>query len=114
VPVVRTINRLHHLDEARHLAFGRRVVSELLAQHAAAWPQETSRRIRCYLADYLAAVRREYVNPDVYRDAGLADPLALRAMALGDPGRQTAWHDLTSRCRAYLSGSDMLEKEPHA
>jgi hypothetical protein len=111
VPVARAINRLHHLDEARHLAFGRRLVKELFERHAPVWTDETKRGIRRYLGDYLAGLRAEYCNPDAYRDAGLADSLSLRATALADPGREKLWRDLTARCRNYLHANGMLEDE---
>ena len=37
VPIAREINWLHHFEEARHLAFGRRIVQELFETHADAW-----------------------------------------------------------------------------
>lgn len=111
LPVVRAINRLHHLDEARHLVFGRSLVKELFERHARYWSENTCTDVRHYLADYLASMRGDYANPDVYRDAGLSDPLALREEALRDPKRLALWHDITATCRNYLIKNGMLGEE---
>jgi hypothetical protein len=81
-PLVRRIHSLHHRDEARHLAFGRQVVRDLFAQHAAGWGSEGTARIRRYLADYLESTWKEYYNPQVYVDAGLeGNPMDMRREA---------------------------------
>lgn len=68
-PLARRINLLHHQDEARHLAFGRKMVKDLFGKHRPAWSGETVEGIRKYLAGYLYATWREYYNPQVYSDA---------------------------------------------
>ena len=83
--VVRQINRLHHQDEARHLAFGRLVVKQLFERHAPAWSPETLKGVRDYLQAYVDATWREYFSPDAYGNAGISDPLAVTRAALADP-----------------------------
>jgi hypothetical protein len=109
--IIREINRLHHRDEARHLVFGRKLVKELFEHYAPRWPDETLKGVRRYLADYLAATEREYCNPDVYRDAGVADPFAAREEALRDPGRRAHWREVTRACRGYLREIGVLRDE---
>jgi hypothetical protein len=84
-PLVRRINLLHHLDESRHLAFGRRWMTELWERHSPRWRPETRAAVVDSLRGYIQAAWSEYFNPDVYRDAGLADPMGVRAAALSSP-----------------------------
>jgi hypothetical protein len=75
--VARRINDNHHTEETRHLVFGRRIVAELWRQWSGRWPAEVVARIRAHIAGFVTATWRDYYNPDVYRDAGLADPYAV-------------------------------------
>jgi hypothetical protein len=106
--IVRRINQLHHRDEVRHLAFGRLVTRQLCERYAPAWPSQTLARIRDELSTYLDVVMREYVNPEVYLDAGIVDAgpgalgaahaLAREAYDAALPLRLAA----TARVRGYL------------
>ncbi len=77
VDVARRINDNHHTEETRHLVFGRRIVAELWRQWSDRWPPEVIERVRAHIAGFVSATWRDYYNPDVYRDAGLADPYAV-------------------------------------
>lgn len=105
-PLVREINRRHHEDESRHLAFGRLVVEDLWRRHAPAWSPETRHAIRAYMAAYVDATWREYFNPDVYRDAGLASPyqIARDAFAIARPRLD----DIGARCTRILREMEIL------
>lgn len=98
-PIARAINRMHHLDEARHLAFGRALLPELLARHAAAWDAAPRARVRATLSAFLHSTWRAYWNPDVYRDAGLSGVWALREQAFASESArlrraEVAWRRL--------------------
>jgi hypothetical protein len=80
--VVRAINRLHRTDESRHVAFGWRVLAELVPEVAPRWPEGTLAGLREWVAAYLRHCWADYYNVEVYADAGLPDPLALRKQAL--------------------------------
>lgn len=96
VPVSRQINANHHAEETRHLVFGRRIVAELWRQWADRWPPEVVDGVRTHLDGYVTATWREYYNPDVYRDAGLADPWTVA---------REAWdHPATCAHRAEFTG----------
>jgi P-aminobenzoate N-oxygenase AurF len=84
-PMVREINRVHHRDEARHLAFGRLYLAELFEQCRSLWSDEQTAGFRAWLVDYLKASWGDYYNPTMYRDAGLADGYELRQLALTHP-----------------------------
>lgn len=110
-PVARQINRLHHLDEARHLAFGRALLPALFAQYASAWNAGTHARVRAALARYLTATWRAYHNPEVYRDAGLGDAYQLRERAFADPQARARRQALSRRCLRVLFDHHVLTEE---
>src|SRR5262249_5602560 len=83
--VARTINRLHHEDEQRHIVFGRRAVQSLFAAGRQSWSAAQIAAIRAELRAFIAMTWRQYWNPDVYRDAGLADPYGLMRRAWAHP-----------------------------
>ena len=106
---VRRINDLHHFDETRHLAFGRRVVKDMFDRHAEHWSPEKLQSIRKYLASYLAATWKEYYNPDAYRDAGLADSLTLRNQALAHPAQRAHCARIEQSAMRFLTQNGILE-----
>ncbi len=111
VPVARQINANHHNEETRHLVFGRRIVEHLWQRHSPGWPPATVAGVRTYLASYLAATWREYYNPDVYRDAGFADPYATARQAWGHPAAVAHRQSLSGSCLRFLTATGVLEEE---
>lgn len=69
-PFVRQLHLMHHLDEVRHLAFGRLVIKDLHARWWTQWSDVVQARVREYAERYAEAVWSEYYSPDMYRDAG--------------------------------------------
>ena len=102
--LVREINRRHHLDERRHLAFGRAVVKTLYARVSPSWDHATAGRVRAALERHIQACLRDYFSIDAYRDAGLADPYRLRESAFAHPGTLERRRLLAARCRRALAG----------
>jgi hypothetical protein len=84
-PIARRINAIHHLEETRHLAFGRAIAAELFDRHAPRWSAATRSSVAEYLAGYLRATWKEYWNPDVYADAGLPEPYEVARAAFEHP-----------------------------
>ena len=84
-PLVREINKVHHIDEARHLAFGRVYAAELFDHFSPHWSPETLAGFRQWLASYLKSSLGDYYNPSVYRDAGMADAYEVRQAAMSHP-----------------------------
>ena len=88
-PLVRDIHRFHHQDEARHLAFGRRIVQELFERYSGGWNEQVLTGIRKYIGEYLVASWGEFYNHyRIYRDAGLPDPRKLREGSFSPPRRR--------------------------
>lgn len=80
-PLVSEINRVHHFDESRHLAFGRARLAESFKKHSVNWDEETLASFREWLVSYLNSSWGDYYNPTMYSDAGLEDGYAMRQLA---------------------------------
>ena len=111
VPISREINSLHHFEECRHLAFGRRVVEELFRDHADTWEPEVRRRIADELSGFLDATWKELFNPEVYTDSGLTDAYALRREVLEEPAVQARKESLSRRSARTLLKVGALNEE---
>ncbi|TAJ23876.1 MAG: hypothetical protein EPO68_02280 [Planctomycetota bacterium] len=111
-PIARRINLLHHLEEGRHLAFGRLIAAELFERHARNWTSRTLESVRAYLAAYLVATWREYTNPDVYADAGLARSYELAEEVFAHPSCRAHRRAVSAGCVGYLLEHGMLAREP--
>lgn len=110
--IVREINRLHHRDEARHLVFGREIVSEIFRENKKRWSEETLENIRQYLNGYFVSTWREYFNSEVYKDAGLKDPFDIPETAFETPASRTRRKEISSKCIQFLLQHEILVKEP--
>ncbi|GHH24659.1 hypothetical protein GCM10018792_62490 [Streptomyces rubradiris] len=102
--IAREINRVHHVDESRHVAFGRMIFTDLLGQVAKRDPEEIP-VVAEYLEDYLQYSIATLYNPAAYRDAGIPDALGLRRRALTHPARVEAHDQILKRTRRFLSKS---------
>ncbi|MFK0288011.1 diiron oxygenase [Streptomyces sp. NPDC090499] len=111
--IARELNRVHHQDESRHVAFGRQIFTQLLEQVKENRPQDVPVLAR-YLDNYLDYSVRSLYNPAVYRDAGLPDPLGLRRRLLADPGRAQAHDQILNRTRKFLDRNGLTPTEAHA
>jgi len=79
-PLVRMVNRIHILEEARHIGFARAE----LARTAANLSRAERAYHRTVLARVAYIVGRRLVSPEVYRSVGL-DPAAGHRAALANP-----------------------------
>lgn len=85
---IREVNRIHHQDESRHIAFGRELVSLLFTRMREAVPAARLAEVEAYLKRYVVYSVNSLYNPHVYRDAGIADPIALRNALVADERRR--------------------------
>jgi len=76
-PVIREINRIHHVEEVRHLAFGRKFLKQCLDRNISTWGNSRRTELQASLMEYLDCVWKEYYNPRIYKDAGLQDSFQL-------------------------------------
>lgn len=84
---IRAINRIHHQDESRHIAFGRELVTVLFADVRKNASEEELKDISTYIRRYLTFSFESLYNPQVYRDAGIENPQQLRRELLDSPQR---------------------------
>ncbi|MET9296278.1 diiron oxygenase [Streptomyces sp. NPDC003077] len=109
-PTIRHLNRLHHQDESRHIAFGRRLVRLLWEQLAEAGVDEATRRAAGdYIGRYVTASVESFYQPGVYRDAGIPDGFALRRRLLGHPARQAAHARVLHKTTDFLTRIGVLD-----
>jgi hypothetical protein len=111
-PFVREMNRMHHVDEARHLAFGRRYLAEIFDRNAAGWSEETLVGLRTWLAQYLKASWADYYNPAAYKDAGIEDAYAARQAALAHPACAEHRKRASAKLVTYFLKTGLLSEWP--
>ncbi|MEU3522682.1 diiron oxygenase [Streptomyces sp. NPDC038707] len=84
---IRAINRIHHQDESRHIAFGRELVSALFAEVKKNSTEQELADVSAYIKRYMKYSFESLFNPQVYRDAGIEKPQELRRELLEAPTR---------------------------
>ena len=82
-PLMRMVNRIHIMEEARHIGFAR----EELARELARTPRWLRPLRKALLAHIAFIISRSLIHPDVYRSVGL-DPKKTRKIALRNPHHQ--------------------------
>lgn len=102
-PLVRMVNRIHILEEARHISFAR---SELPRSVAASSPAGLAYH-RLLIARFAFIVSRSLVSPLVYRSVGL-DPRAARAAALANPNYRETMGYFGEKLVAVLSDNGLI------
>ncbi|MDF1782512.1 MAG: diiron oxygenase [Alcanivoracaceae bacterium] len=110
-PLVRDINRYHHEDEVRHLAFGRKIVADLFAECRDDLSDGDLAFIEEHVYEYFLATMKEYCNPYAYRDTGIrATYEAYRAATASD-----AWRDrlalLSRQCLASFETAGVIRRD---
>lgn len=111
-PTVREVNRVHHVDEARHLTFGRARLADLFESHAKNWSDETLANFRSWLVEYTKASWGDYYNPAMYRDAGLADSYEVRQLALSHPACAAHRQRASDKLLQYFVKTGLLAEVP--
>jgi hypothetical protein len=102
-PLMRMVNRIHIVEEARHIGFARAELTRSVAG--------MSRAERAYhralLARIAFIVARSLINPEVYRSVGL-DPRVGRRAALGNPYHQEAISFGGQKIVAFLDDAGLV------
>lgn len=111
-PLVREINKVHHIDEARHLAFGRLYLAELFERYSPQWSDQQLADFRQWLAAYVKASWADYYNPSVYRDAGIVDAYDVRQTALSHPSSIAHRRRASEKVLSYFIKTGLLSGEP--
>lgn len=111
-PLVAKINKVHHVDEARHLAFGREYLRELSDHYQASWSAEERASFQKWLADYLRSSWGDFYNPAVYKDAGLPDGYGIRKLALEHPACREMRERVSQKVIDYFLDVRLLDEAP--
>ncbi|MEU6353798.1 diiron oxygenase [Streptomyces sp. NPDC047072] len=106
---IRGINRIHHQDESRHIAFGRELVKVLFESFAARATQDELTQVSDYLKRYLTYSFETLYNPQVYKDAGIAKPLEIRRRLLEGPRRREFEAQVFRKTLPYLTKLGLVQ-----
>ncbi|MFH8375310.1 diiron oxygenase [Streptomyces cyaneofuscatus] len=101
---IRGINRIHHQDESRHIAFGRELVNLLHQDLKRTATEQELDEVSTYLRRYMRHSFESLYHPQVYRDAGIERPHGLRRALLESPARAEA------ELRTFRKTAKFLEK----
>lgn len=97
-PLVRMVNRIHIVEEARHVGFARQELRRSVERTPAAMlPLH-----RYFIARIGYIIARNLVHPDVYRAVGL-DPRAARRAALANPRHRETLRFGGEKIMAFLA-----------
>ncbi len=105
---IRRINRIHHQDESRHIAFGRELVRVLFEKFREQATGEQLNQVSDYLTRYMEFSFESLFNPQVYRDAGIEKPLEVRRRLLGGPRRPKFEQQVFRKTLSFLTKSGIL------
>jgi hypothetical protein len=102
-PVVRMINRVHVVEEARHVRFAREEIERLMRD---AGPVST--RINNTVAAVVsAAIVGALINPQVYRSVGL-DPKTAARVARDNPHHRATRRWMAEKIMVFLGEQGMV------
>lgn len=87
-PFVRMIHQIHHADEARHITFGRAVLSQCKDIAFSASDQAEREAAVAHLQRFLQISVEALYQPAMYRDSGIPGGVALRRKLLAHPARR--------------------------
>ncbi|MEU8566792.1 diiron oxygenase [Streptomyces pathocidini] len=105
---IRAINRIHHQDESRHIAFGRELVDLLYQDVKRTATEEELLEISHYLRRYMTHSFETLYHPQVYRDAGLDRPHEVRRALLDSPARAQAEDRAFRKTTKYLERTGII------
>ncbi|PWB92826.1 hypothetical protein C5689_16145 [Methylosinus sporium] len=77
-PLVRAINKLHAEEEARHIAFGRHIVTELATELSRKISANQTRKLHDYVYSHIHTRHYEYHNMRIYSSIGIDNAFSLR------------------------------------
>ncbi|MDN3260213.1 diiron oxygenase [Streptomyces sp. CSDS2] len=105
---IRAINRIHHQDESRHIAFGRELVSALFAEVKKNSTEQELADVAAYIKRYMTYSFESLFNPQVYRDAGVEKPQELRRELLQAPTRAKFEQNVFRKTTKFLQKAGII------
>lgn len=102
-PLIRMVNRIHVLEEARHVTFARQEVAAGMAKMG-----KTERAYQRFVTAVVSFhVARSLINPKVYRAVGL-DPKEAWSVALSNPNYQETIRWAGERIMGFLDEAGLV------
>ncbi|CAL9563934.1 diiron oxygenase [Streptomyces sp. enrichment culture] len=105
---IRAINRIHHQDESRHIAFGRELVSMLFEDVAKTSTADELTAISAYIRRFMTYSFESLYHPHVYRDAGLENPHQVRRTLLDSPARAEFEQNVFRKTSRFLEKTGII------
>ena len=102
-PLIRQVNRIHVIEEARHVRFAREEVERRMQGIGRA--QREMHRVLTAVVSYL--IVDSLVDPAVYRSVGI-EPKVGRAAALANPHYQASRRWMAERITAFLREQGLI------
>ena len=112
-PFVQQINRLHHQDEVRHIAYGRLYADLTFKQLEEKYPQSRLEPVREAVERFIQLCIVRLYPAEVYRDAGLERPARLRKELLRHPARVDYNRKLRASIAKHFVNAGILSGERH-
>jgi P-aminobenzoate N-oxygenase AurF len=107
-PTIRKVNEVHHHDESRHIAFGRKIVAMLHEDLKQRIGESELRTLEAYLKRYMRSSVDGICEPGVYKDAGIAEPYALRRAVLSDPAYPAYIQRVLKRSVSFMTNAGIF------
>jgi hypothetical protein len=104
-PLIRMVNRIHVVEEARHVRFAREELSRVLPRLSA--PKRAHHRLVAALVS--AILVRVLIDPRVYESVGL-DPAAGQRAARANPHHQQTLHWMGEKIMRFLDETGMVTR----
>ncbi|MGP3925175.1 diiron oxygenase [Streptomyces sp. 8N616] len=111
---IRSINRLHHQDESRHIAFGRELVGVLYEDLKRTATPDELRDLDAYIRRYMTYSFETLYNPQVYRDAGIDNPQRARSELLSSVARADLEQRVFRKTRKFLEKTGIISHSQEA
>ncbi|MGQ8873314.1 diiron oxygenase [Paenibacillus sp. TSA_86.1] len=110
-PIIRKINKVHHMDESRHIAFGREIVKLLHSDLKETQSIEQLYLLETYIKRYMVSSIHSLYNPTVYKDAGFDEPYAFRNTLIDLPERIDIHEKILKRTTDFFVKSEIFTKK---
>lgn len=109
-PTARAVHRSHHVDETQHIAFDRAVIAALTGELLAEGLAHELATIATLVTRYADYAFSRLVNPRIYRELALPQPLQLMRDAEQSSHRASLKREWWSHPQAFLRKTGLLPR----
>lgn len=107
-PFVQHLNRIHHLDEGRHIAYGRAYVELLHSDLRETYPKTRLDEIEDFIKRFMRICVLKLYSPEIYRDAGMDRPARVRKELLSHAARESYNRELMAPTGRFFEKAGIL------